>query len=57
MNDFEIELQALIEKHREFPGADYREMYRVLNAAAVAVLADGVRTSGPFASDAKFTGL
>lgn len=57
MNDFETELRELIEKHRDHPGSSYQEMYRVLNKAAVAVLAEGVRAAGPFTDGPKYTGL
>lgn len=54
MNDFETELRALIEKHREFPGADLMEMARALIDAGAELRVD---IAGPFKEELKFTGL
>ena len=47
MIDFATELHALIEKHREFPGADLFEMGKTLLTAAQQVYKDRM-VEGPF---------
>ena len=54
MNSFEAELRELIEKHREYPGADLVEMARALIDAGAELR---VIAAGPFAEERKFTGL
>lgn len=54
MNDFEAELRELIEKHREFPGADLRAMGRALVDAGADLMVDG-GNQGPHAPE--YTGL
>lgn len=54
MNTFETELRELIEKHREYPGADLVEIARALIAAGAELRVDA---AGPFAEERRFTGL
>ena len=50
MNDFEAELQALIDKHREFPGVDLWAMFHALENQAV-IMAAEAQKPGPFAGN------
>lgn len=56
MNDFASELQALIDKHREFPGADLSAMFQALENAAI-IIAGETFNAGPFKHEQKFSGL
>lgn len=54
MNDFESELQVLIEKYREFPGTDPVDMARTLIDAGAELR---IHIAEPFFNEPKFTGL